>query len=192
MFRVCPNPDCNKASLVVSLHKRGSDQFGRATAAGEIKRWNLVPPSTAKSYPEYVPKAVRDDYEEACLIAELSPKAAATLARRSLQGILRDFWSVKPGRLVDEIEQIKDKVDPLTWDAIEAVRRVGNIGAHMERDINLIIEVEPEEARLLIELIETLVRDWYILREERKRRLEQIAALGKGNPRENRPGEESN
>lgn len=90
---------------------------------------------------------------------------------------MRDFWQVKSGRLVDEIEQIKDQVDPLTWDAIEAVRKVGNIGAHMEKDINVIVDVEPQEAELLIGLIETLIRDWYIAREERKARLNQISQL---------------
>jgi hypothetical protein len=112
------------------------------------------------------------------LIAGLSPKASATLSRRCLQGIIRDYWRVKPGNLANEIEQIKDRVDPLTWDAIEAVRKVGNIGAHMEKDINLIVEVEPQEAELLIGLIETLLKDWYITREERKLRLEQIRLLG--------------
>ena len=51
---------------------------------------------------------------------------------------------------------------------------MGNIGAHMEEDINLIVDVDPNEAELLIGLIETLIRDWYVSREERKARLLQI------------------
>ena len=47
----------------------------------------------------------------------------------------------------------------------------------MEKDINLIIDVEPNEADLLIELIETLLRDWYITRHERESRLEAVVAL---------------
>ena len=47
-----------------------------------------------------------------------------------------------------------------TWAAIDAVRRVGNIGAHMEHDINVIVDVEPREAELLIGLVETLFREW--------------------------------
>ena len=31
------------------------------------------------------------------------------------------------------------------WQAIDAVRSIGNIGAHMEKDINLIVDVDPEE-----------------------------------------------
>jgi hypothetical protein len=142
-----------------------------------LHRWNLIPPSSAKPFPDYIPKAILADYEEACLIRDLSPKASATLARHCLQGIIRDFWEVKPGRLYDEIDAIKDKVDPLTWNAIDAVRKVGNIGAHMEKDINLIVDVEPNEAELLINLIETLLKDWYIAREERRARLLAITGI---------------
>ena len=34
-----------------------------------------------------------------------------------------------------------------------AVRKVGNIGAHMEKDINVIVDVDPDEAQHLIGLI---------------------------------------
>ena len=72
------------------------------------------------------------------------------MSRRCLQGMIRDFWGVSKNRLVDEVEAIEEKMDPLTWQAIDAVRKIGNIGAHMEADINVIIEVEPREASLLI------------------------------------------
>ncbi|MEW6213124.1 MAG: DUF4145 domain-containing protein, partial [Acidobacteriota bacterium] len=94
-----------------------------------------------------------------------------------IQGMIRDFWKVKPGRLVDEIAQIQNQVDPLTWDAIEAVRKVGNIGAHMEKDVNVMIDVEPDEARLLIGLIELLLKEWYVNREERKKQLAELQKL---------------
>lgn len=178
-FIVCPNPKCMKYTLDVRLHKSEENPHRSEDRIKElVKSWRLVPPSSAKVFPDYIPKPLIDDYTEACLIKENSPKASATLARRCLQGILRDYWGVKPGRLVDEIEEIKDKTDHLTWEAIDAVRKVGNIGAHMEKDINLIVDVEPNEAELLINLIETLFTDWYINREERRKRLESIVAIG--------------
>lgn len=36
------------------------------------------------------------------------------------------------------------------------VREIGNIGAHMEADINVIIDVDPDEAQILIDLVELL------------------------------------
>jgi hypothetical protein len=177
-YIVCPNPDCKKMTLEVWLHERTHDELGNVRIGDLIKRWQLVPQSSAKSFPDYIPNAIRSDYDEACLVRDLSPKASATLSRRCLQGILRDFWKVKPGRLVVEIESIKDKIDPLVWDSIDTVRKIGNIGAHMEKDINVMVDVEPEEAELLLGLIEMLLREWYVLREERKKRLEGIVKLG--------------
>jgi len=94
-----------------------------------------------------------------------------------LQGIIRDFWGIKKKRLIDEINELEDKIDSITWDAINSVRHVGNIGAHMEEDVNLIIDVEPEEAGLLIWLIETLLTDWYIQRHERQQRMTSLVKL---------------
>jgi len=144
-----------------------------------LESWNLIPPSEAKVFPEYVPEPIREDYVEACLIRDLSPKASATLSRRCLQGMIRNFWGIKKARLVEEIEELKGKTDSLTWKAIDAVRSIGNIGAHMEKDINLIVDVEPEEAQKLIELIELLVRDWYVTRHNRQGSLEAIIQVKK-------------
>ena len=168
---VCPNSDCKEYTL-------------RATLAGFnngvwIPRhfWQLIPASVAKVFPDYVPQVILQDYNEACLIRDLSSKASATLSRRCLQGIIRDYWKVSKARLIDEIEAIKDKVDPLTWQAIDAVRHIGNIGAHMEKDINLIIDVDPQEAGLLIGLIEMLIKDWYIVRHQREDQLRAVVEL---------------
>ena len=177
-FAVCPNVNCNHFTLWATLHARKeiTNASGRPkiSLGKEIRRWNLIPESRARNFPSYIPVAIRDDYREACLIREASPKASATLSRRCLQGMIRDFWDVKGSRLVDEIEEIQNRVDPITWQAIDAIRKLGNIGAHMEKDINLIVDVDPTETELLIGLIEQLMREWYINREERKNRMEGI------------------
>lgn len=179
-FIVCPNEDCNKYTLSSILYDSKFDYDTNHRETGEIvKRWNLIPPSNAKVFPEYVPKPIILDYEEACAILDKSPKASATLARRCLQGMIRDFFGIKKGRLLDEINAIEDKVNPLTWQSIDAVRKIGNIGAHMEKDINLIIDVDPEEANILLQLIEQLIEDWYITRHEREKRLNKIIAISK-------------
>jgi hypothetical protein len=173
---VCPNTDCREFTLVATLHGYVEISGAWHLAAAE-RTWQLIPASEARVFPNYIPQAVLADYNEACLIRDLSPKASATLSRRCLQGIIRDFWNVSKPRLIDEIEAIKDKVDPLTWAAIDAVRQIGNIGAHMEKDINVIIDVDPKEAGLLIGLIETLISDWYVLRHHRQEQLRAIVEL---------------
>jgi len=47
----------------------------------------------------------------------------------------------------------------------------------MEHDINLIVDVEPREAQLLIGLVETLFRDWYVGRHERDERMNALIQL---------------
>jgi hypothetical protein len=177
-YVVCPNPKCKKYTLRVAVY---DCVFNRELAdwvlGKNIRVWNLIPPSRAKAFPDYIPNSILNDYNEACLISDLSPKASATLSRRCLQGILRDFWKVKPGRLIDEIEQIKGKTDSLTWEAIDAVRKVGNIGAHMEKEIDVIVDVDPNEAEMLTGLIEILIKDWYMAREERHNRLLAIKSI---------------
>jgi hypothetical protein len=116
------------------------------------------------------------DYLEACQIESLSPKASAALSRRCLQGMIRNFWDISRPRLVEEIDALQERVDAQTWDALDSLRRTGNIGAHMEKDADLIVDVDPDEARLLLELIETLFTEWYVARNERAGRMQKIKA----------------
>lgn len=177
-FTVCPNPECKSLSFSAHLHKTGNVNGVNPYSLGRlIQSWSLIPVSNAKLYPEYVPEPIRNDYTEACAIKELSPKSSATLARRTLQGMIRDFWAIKKPNLKQAIEAVKEKVDPLVWEAIDGVRKIGNIGAHMEDDINLIVEVEPEEAEKLIWLIEFLVDDWYVARHNRQEGLKAVVDL---------------
>lgn len=178
----CPNEECKQLVLTGELTRSYNQR-----ASGTIQTWQLLPESNAKVLPDYVPVAIRNDYYEACRIRDLSPKASATLARRCLQGMIRDFWKISKARLKDEIDALEEKVDPDTWSSIDAVRSVGNIGAHMEKDINVIVDVEPEEAQLLIGLIEQLVDDWYVDRENRRSRSEALKALA--DAKKNKPTE---
>ena len=178
-WTICPNSECKRLSLFTTLSKaRNKPNYADNWESTEfIKSWRLLPESYAKVFPNYIPTQIIQDYTEACGIVDLSPKASATLSRRCLQGIIRDFWGISKPRLVDEINAIKDKIDPLTWQAIDAVRSIGNIGAHMEKDINLIIDVEQNEAGILINLIELLLKEWYIHRHERQLQLEKIIEI---------------
>src|SRR5690606_24945700 len=90
------------------------------------QEWTLLPESEAKVMPDYVPKPIVEDYQEACRIRYLSPKASATLARRCLQGMIRDFHKISKATLKQEIDALETIVTKDVWDAIHAVRSVGN------------------------------------------------------------------
>jgi hypothetical protein len=172
---VCPNSNCREFAIRADLYK--AEYNPQLRLRGDpILKWQLKPQSTAKPFPTYIPAPILQDYGEACLIRDLSPKASATLARRCLQGIIRDFWGTSKARLIDEVNELQGKVDSTTWKAIDAVRSIGNVGAHMEKDINVIVDVEPEEANLLLRLIEGLFDEWYVRRHERDEHMQRIIA----------------
>lgn len=141
------------------------------------KEMNFYPESHAKQYLDYIPQSIRDDYEEACKIVNLSPRASATLSRRCLQGMIRDFWNItiidKP-TLAKEIKAIDDRVTPQIREVLHSVRELGNIGAHMEQDVNLLIDIDTNEATKLIKLIELLMKNWYIDRHDNEKLINDI------------------
>jgi hypothetical protein len=47
----------------------------------------------------------------------------------------------------------------------------------MEKDINLVIDVDPNEAQTLIRLIEVLFEEWYIARQKRAEHLASIVSI---------------
>lgn len=183
----CANPQCKELTVDVTLFRGGYATNSNAYIRGDkLSMERIRPRSKAKHWPEFVPLAIRQDYEEACLVVDLSPKAAATLCRRALQGMIRDFCGIARGTLDQEIKELRKLVDdgnapkgvePETIDAIDAVRAVGNIGAHMEKDVNIIVPVEANETKLLVELIELLITDWYVARNAREQRLANVKAL---------------
>lgn len=181
----CSNPECKKVEVIVYVAKEKSTSSD-LDPKQIIYRARLIPESMAKPQPDCIPIALREDYAEACKIRDRSPKASATLSRRCLQGMIRDFCGIRKGTLFEEISELreliaKDKAPSgVSIDSVEAidhVRGVGNIGAHMEKDINHIVPVDPEEAQLLIELIESLFEEWYIAREKRANRFSGIKSL---------------
>lgn len=166
IFR-CPNDDCRKESVIAE------GIYGYI----ENAKVNIYPQAVYRHFPNYIPSAIRSDYEEACIIADYSPKAAATLARRCLQGMIRDFWGIQERTLNAEITKLKDHVPASQWRAIDAIRSIGNIGAHMERDVNMIVDVDAGEVRKLLLLIEHLMEKWYIDRHDAEELYHELAAI---------------
>ncbi|MFR7984692.1 MAG: DUF4145 domain-containing protein [Clostridia bacterium] len=137
----------------------------------------IKPISSAKQFPDYIPKNIRDDYEEACAIVNLSPKASATLSRRCLQAMIRNFWNISKATLYKEIESL-DAVIPATQKKVlHSLRQIGNIGAHPEADVNTIIDIEPGDAEKLIKVIEFFIDKWYIDHHEQECLFNEINAL---------------
>jgi hypothetical protein len=184
---VCPSPTCHERYILAELYRVKLDAAGRVdwdlqTKTPKIEKeavhsWRLRPTSRARTWPAAVPEALRNDYVEACLIETLSPKASATLARRCLQQITRGYFKVKSGRLFDELGDVqKAGIDATLFRAIDSLRQIGNLGAHPEKDVDHIVDVEPGEAAASIRLIELLIDATYIKDAENAAILAEVTA----------------
>ena len=113
--------------------KLAHDQHGNDRRVVTPNKENRLPvglgtvrflPRVGKPLSEFVPQSVKEDYEEACTIKDLSPKAAATLCRRALQGMVRDFWQVSAKTLHGELKLIEEKCDPDLFKALRLLKRL--------------------------------------------------------------------
>ena len=183
----CANSECQKATVSVFLGTTNSHDARSLNPASQFIAQRVYPPRQGKPYPVGVPLPMLEDYNEAWAIVDLSPKSSATLARRCLQSMIRDFCGISLKNLHQEIEALEKAlkadalprgVDVETVEAMKAVRDVGNIGAHMSELDGVIVNVKPGEAEALLKLIEMLFEDWYVARHKRQISLKEIEAIG--------------
>lgn len=174
----CANQDCRELSLYVDFGPYTSLRSASGFVSYKIEDWevelskSLLPDGVTVSVPSNVPEEIAITYKEAARIAEVSGRASAAMSRRCLQGMVRHFFDIpsnKRGNLGAELSFVKDRIDPDMWDNLQAVRGVGDIGAHMDNNVDQIIDISPEEARILLALIESLFKEWYEVREKRER-----------------------
>lgn len=161
-------PSCDEIIIgVSSTHPRlkGIDRFIKPTFT------HITPPLS-------VPEAVKNDYIEACSIVSLSPKASATMSRRCLQGMIRDFWKISKRTLHDEIVALSDKgVSPEIINVLLGFKSIANIGAHPDKnqEISVLLDIGKNEASDLLQMIEYLFEAWYASREKRQALCERIS-----------------
>lgn len=137
--------------------------------------------------PVQVPSEIAEDYNEACLVLQDSPKASAALSRRALQHLLRNAAGVKHGNLVNEIQEILDsgKLPTHIAESIDAVRNIGNFSAHPMKSQNtgVILPVEYEEAEWTLEVLAYLFDFYYvqpdIIKKKRDALNQKLAEAGK-------------
>lgn len=122
-----------------------------------------------KPTPKEVPPAIKEDYEEACLVLPSSNKASAALARRCLQALLRGqgYTQRDLAHQIDALlgEQDSAKAIPTELqEAVDAIRNFGNFSAHPVTDQTTlqIISVEPNEAEWCLEILEEMFDHYYV------------------------------
>ncbi|MBA3920174.1 MAG: DUF4145 domain-containing protein [Nostocaceae cyanobacterium] len=134
-----------------------------------------------------IPNELANDYKEACLVIQYSPKASAALSRRCLQHILQEKANVKKADLSKQIAEVlaSKQLPNYLAEGIDAVRNIGNLAAHPIKDRNTgeIVEVEPGEAEWLLEILEQLFEFYFIepaiLQRKKDKLNKKLADLGK-------------
>ncbi len=130
----------------------------------EISIWPFL--NNRPVCPPEVPFHIAEDYQEACLVLTISPKASAALSRRCLQNLLHDAAGVKPDKLVKELEEIinSGKLPSQITESIQAIRHIGNFAAHPDENKNTgeIMPVEPHEAEWSLDILESLFDFYYV------------------------------
>jgi len=189
LISICQNPDCCKPSAWLVAGKPAKYITGEPISFFEKsnpKSGALVVMPLIRIIPEYggaifpsVPPHIWQDYHEACRIRDLSPKASATIARRCLQQVLRDFWGVSQSSLKAEIDEVakNPQITAPIAKALHNIRELGNIGAHPERDVNTIVDIEPGEVDLMIKILEMLFETWYEARALQQKLLNDLDQL---------------
>jgi hypothetical protein len=162
IFETCPK--CKLA--IIALHIQPNPGVSPAPI-----RYLIYPKGVARSpLPPEVPDTFVGDYREACLVLSDSPKASAALSRRCLQHVLREAGKTTRKDLAEQIDETIPKVPSYVGDLLHGVRVLGNFAAHPMKSTNTgeIIDVEPGEAELLLDTLET-VFDFYFVQPARTR-----------------------
>ncbi|MDD5568172.1 MAG: DUF4145 domain-containing protein [Candidatus Omnitrophica bacterium] len=165
-YQICPA--CKK--IIVCL--KGKSSFG-------VKKFLVYPKGISRApLSQDVPDDFSQDYKEACLVINDSPKASAALSRRCLQNIIRGVAGVKKSDLNKEIEELLDTKSLPTRlaDSVDAIRVLGNFAAHPIKSTNTgeIVDVEPGEAEWLLDVLEGLFDFYFVQPAELGRKRDQL------------------
>ena len=137
-----------------------------------------------------VPDDLRNDFVEAALVLEISPKASAALSRRVLQSILVE-QGYQGRDLSKQVEAVLNETDPnralplAIRRKVDAIRNFGNFSAHPITDLTTlhVIDVDPEEAEWCLEIVTALLEHYFVQPAEDKRKLDdlnqKLASAGK-------------
>ncbi|MDD9808530.1 MAG: DUF4145 domain-containing protein [Thaumarchaeota archaeon] len=163
----CQNPQCG--NLIIRLKKDTDD--GTTTSY-------VVPRASTRIKFDGIPPRLAEDYEQARAVLDISPAASAALARRCLQGLLHEHFSIKEARLHEAIKKAADlkTLPPHLADGLGRIREIGNLAAHPTHSdrMGVIVDVRREEAEWTLEILESLFKHCYVEPGEYKRRTQRL------------------
>lgn len=179
LFHQCPNEDCKKFFLELANSLEPAGTAGNVFPVRIDNRFLIFPRKATREMakPE-VPKEIADDFNEAIMVLNDSPKASAALGRRCLQNLLREKAGVKHGNLTEEIEEILNRKELPSHlaNGLDAVRQIGNFAAHpiKSEKSGEIVPIEPGEAEWILDILEGLFDFYFVQPEIIKQKKEKL------------------
>ena len=78
-----------------------------------------------------------------------------------------------------EIKQLKGKpeVDTHLYDALHALRGLGNVGAHPEKDPDIVIDLNQEEAEQILRVLDVALKLWFVIPQQQANELKGLTEL---------------
>lgn len=127
------------------------------------RKWIAFPRHSARPplHPT-VPQHIAQDYREAALVLEDSPKASAALSRRCLQALL-ESQGIKGDSIADQLKVALPQLPGYVAPFVDQLRKLGNAAAHPKPHATTgeIIDVQPDEAEWMLELLDQLFDHYY-------------------------------
>jgi len=154
-------PSCHKP--IVSL-SRVEVETGRRPIIRHIAFDRFIYPKTPfRKIPENIPNGIRKEFLEAIETMSISDKASAALSRRCLQSLLYE-QGYQGHDLNSQIDKALPHLPNYISENLHAIRAIGNIGVHPTRSVESgeIIDVEPDEAGFLLQILEQLLEFYYV------------------------------
>lgn len=193
---ICPHCGIGTSPTLIPHQLGWDDEFLLVAASGNCTECKhmivmgrlVLHPNTTESFissefilyppgphPRRIPEEVTGDYaqdfREASIVLQFSPKASAALSRRLVQHVIREKAGIRKGNLNDEIDELiaQDKLPADLANDLDMIRRVGNFAAHPIKSTSTgeVVGVEPGEAEALLDLLEELL-DYYFVRPARR------------------------
>ena len=186
-------PECHNPSIKIGElpSSTGIEILDGVRKALVKDRWVYPTSRRGRRFGDEVPDEFKTDYLEACGTLLISPRSSATMSRRIVEAVLRR-QGYRGSSLQDRIEAVRNEPNPdkklpvVLSRIIDAVREFGNFSAHEKKNLTTlqIVEVEPGEADLCLEIVEALFEHYYVRPVIDAKRLEtvneKLQQVGKG------------
>ncbi len=170
---------CPSCDGFIVLFQEGN-WHGEGSGGLDVAQESIIYPRYANplSVDPIVPAMYKAEIREAYAVNSVSPKASAAISRRLLQSLLQNEYKINKNNLSKEITEFVNLsgIPSYITDAVDAIRRIGNLAAHPTKSTNTgeIIDVEPGEAEWLLEILAALFDFTFVQPEKLRARKEAL------------------